>query len=105
MFVRRRPLLRAAAIGGGAYVAGQRRAAREAQQSEYQADQDSRITELEQNQAAASGPPQGSAQGGGVPSQSSPSMLDQLQQLTDLHQQGALSDAEFAAAKSKLLGS
>jgi hypothetical protein len=32
-------------------------------------------------------------------------MLDQLNQLTALHQQGALSDAEFDAAKAKLLGS
>jgi hypothetical protein len=31
-------------------------------------------------------------------------MLDQLNQLTELHQQGALSDEEFAAAKAKLLG-
>ncbi len=33
-----------------------------------------------------------------------PSMLDQLSQLTTLHQQGALTEAEFAAAKAKLLG-
>jgi hypothetical protein len=31
-------------------------------------------------------------------------MLDQLNQLTDLHTQGALSDEEFTAAKAKLLG-
>jgi hypothetical protein len=31
-------------------------------------------------------------------------MLDQLNQLTELHQQGALSDEEFTAAKAKLLG-
>ncbi len=31
-------------------------------------------------------------------------MLDQLSQLTTLHQQGALTEAEFAAAKAKLLG-
>jgi len=32
-------------------------------------------------------------------------MMDQLSQLTTLHQQGALTDEEFAAAKAKLLGS
>ncbi len=32
-------------------------------------------------------------------------MLDQLNQLTALHQQGALTDEEFAAAKAKALGS
>ncbi|MFI5268901.1 MAG: SHOCT domain-containing protein [Chloroflexota bacterium] len=35
---------------------------------------------------------------------SDPSMSDQLAQLSQLHQQGALSDAEFGAAKAKLLG-
>jgi hypothetical protein len=31
-------------------------------------------------------------------------MLDQLNQLASLHQQGALTDDEFSAAKGKLLG-
>ena len=31
-------------------------------------------------------------------------MIDQLNQLATLHQQGILSDEEFAAAKAKLLG-
>jgi len=31
-------------------------------------------------------------------------MAGQLNQLADLHQQGVLSDDEFAAAKAKLLG-
>ena len=30
-------------------------------------------------------------------------MIDQLNQLAALHQQGVLDDAEFAAAKAKLL--
>ena len=33
-----------------------------------------------------------------------PSMADQVSQLADLHEQGVLSDSEFAAAKAKLLG-
>jgi hypothetical protein len=32
-------------------------------------------------------------------------MLDQLNQLAELHQSGTLTDAEFSAAKAKLLGS
>jgi len=32
-------------------------------------------------------------------------MMDQLSQLGDLHNQGVLTDEEFAAAKAKLLGS
>jgi hypothetical protein len=31
-------------------------------------------------------------------------MMDQLSQLSMLHQQGALTDDEFAAAKAKVLG-
>jgi hypothetical protein len=31
-------------------------------------------------------------------------LLDQLNQLTTLHEQGALTDDEFTAAKAKLLG-
>jgi Short C-terminal domain len=31
-------------------------------------------------------------------------MIDQLSKLTALHGQGALTDAEFTAAKAKLLG-
>jgi hypothetical protein len=33
-----------------------------------------------------------------------PSTFDQLNRLTAMHAQGALSDQEFAAAKAKLLG-
>ena len=35
--------------------------------------------------------------------QSSP-MIDQLNQLADLHQKGVLTDDEFAAAKAKVFG-
>jgi hypothetical protein len=31
-------------------------------------------------------------------------MIDQLNQLATLHQQGVLTDDEFAAAKAKLIG-
>ena len=40
MFVRRRPLLRAAVVGGGAYMAGKSRARRQDEQAQMQADQD-----------------------------------------------------------------
>ncbi len=83
MFARRRPLLRAAAVGGAGYMAGKKRA---------------------QNQEAGNGASQpSSAQ---QPTESAePSVSDQLAQLSNLHAQGALSDAEFASAKAKLLGS
>ena len=101
MFMRRRPLLRAAAVGGGAYIAGKRTAQRRAEQEGQQADQDARISDLEQQQAAQQAPPQASPPP--APSASSP-MIDQLNQLAALHQQGVLTDDEFAAAKAKLFG-
>ena len=47
---RRRPLLRAAAVGGGAYMAGKSRARNQAEQQQYQDDQNARIDNLEQQQ-------------------------------------------------------
>ncbi len=77
--VRRRPLLRAAAVGGTAYAVGRRSAqARSAEAQSAEASQQS------------APPPQA------VSPESS--MMDQLGQ-------GALTDEEFAAAKARLLGS
>lgn len=99
MLRRRRPLLRAAVVGGGAYLAGKHTARQQtaAQQSEY--EQNERIDRLGQQQAQPGGPvSQQPAQAAESP------MVGQLNQLAALHQQGVLSDAEFAAAKAKLLG-
>ena len=113
MFVRRRPLLRAAVVGGGAYMAGKSRARNQAEQAQTQADQDQRISDLEQQQAAQQPPqyqqpPQPQYQQPPPPPAPAPSessaMLDQLNQLAALHQQGVLTDDEFAAAKAKLFG-
>jgi membrane protease subunit (stomatin/prohibitin family) len=93
MFARRRPLLRAAVVGGGAYIAGKKMGQNKADQQEQGSSQASG-----QNQAS-------------VPSQASssesarPSVSDELAKLSSLHQQGALNDAEFATAKAQLLGS
>jgi Short C-terminal domain len=98
MLMRRRPLLRAAAVGGGAYLAG-RSVGRRAEQREYaETEQNERIDSLEQQDAPA--PYQ---QAPAEPA--APSMLDQLSQLSTLHDQGALTDDEFTAAKARLLGS
>ena len=116
MFVRRRPLLRAAVVGGGAYVAGKHMANKANEQAAYQADQDQRISDLEQQQQQyQQGPPPdqyGQQQYAPPPQQApppaapagGPSVADQLQQIATLHQQGVLSDDEFAAAKAKILG-
>jgi|SRR5215813_190005 len=97
MFARRRPLLRAAAIGGGAYIAGKRRAERSAYEAEQEAGQNARISDLESQQSGA--PVATQATGGPQ------SVSDQLAQLSSLHAQGALTDAEFTSAKSRLLAS
>ena len=107
---RRRPLMRAAVVGGGAYMAGKAHARNQAEQAQYQADQDARISDLEQQQAAQQPPPPQDYQQPPpqqapppAPAASSP-MIDQLNQLAALHQQGVLTDDEFAAAKAKLFG-
>ena len=108
---RRRPLMRAAVVGGGAYMAGKAHARNQAEQAQYQADQDARISDLEQQQAQQQDyqqpppqyqpppPPPPAA----PPAASSP-MIDQLNQLAALHERGVLTDDEFAAAKAKLFG-
>jgi len=85
VFMRRRPLLRAAVVGGGAYAMGKRSAQRAAEQDQQDQAQ----------QAPAPTQP---------PATPTPSILDQLNQLNQLHNQGALTDQEFRAAKAKLLG-
>jgi hypothetical protein len=92
MFARRRPLLRAAVVGGGAYMAGKKRGQRSAEQAP---DQDAGTSVQEASQAAPA------AQA--VPA-ARPSMTDQLAQLSRLHEQGNLTDDEFATAKSQLIG-
>jgi hypothetical protein len=95
MVVRRRPVMRAAAIGG-TFAAGRAMGRRAEAQASTQEAQDQRISDVEAQQAQAQPAPE--------PAQSS-SVMDQLGQLATLHQQGALTDDEFAAAKAKVLGS
>ncbi len=90
MPLRRRPLLRAAAVGGGAYVMGQRSGQRSAM-----AQQPEQAQQPGQDQMAQAQTSPDAGQG---------SMLDDLGRLTALHDKGALNDAEFAQAKAKLLG-
>jgi hypothetical protein len=102
MFMRRRrPLLRAAMVGGAGYMAGKHRA----QSQEVEQGQDERISTLEEQQAApqqvATPPvaaPQAAAPAGGG------SIVDKLKDLSDLKASGALNDAEFEQAKAQLLG-
>jgi len=114
---RRRPLMRAAVVGGGAYMAGKHVANRQADQAAMEAEQDDRISALEQQQGGSDQyqqpppqyqqpPPQYEQPPPATPPQAAPSpMIDQLNQLADLHQRGVLTDDEFSAAKAKLFGS
>jgi hypothetical protein len=86
---RRRPLLRAAVVGGGAYMAGKSVARNKA----AQATQDERIANLEQQQSVPAPAPAAEQ-----------TTMDQLSRLTQMHDRGKLTDTEFAAAKAKLLG-
>jgi hypothetical protein len=113
MFRRRRPLLRAAVVGGGAYVAGKHMANKANDQAAYEASQDDRISQLEQQQQGPPPDQYGQQQQYAPPPQQAPpsaapaggsSVADQLQQIATLHQQGVLNDDEFAAAKAKILG-
>jgi hypothetical protein len=112
MFVRRRPLLRAAVVGGGAYMAGKHMSNQANQRAADEDYQNQRLDQLEQQQQPQGqyqqqqyAPPQ---QQYAPPPQAAPaagpSVADQLQQIATLHQQGVLSDDEFAAAKAKILG-
>ena len=92
---RRRPLLRAAAVGGGAYYMGKRRA--ESQGPPV---------------AESQGPPVAAQADEGLPPQTPPpakagmsaESVQRLQELAELHKQGVLTDEEFAAQKARILG-
>ena len=90
--MRRRPLLRAAAVGGGAYAFGKHRAN---QQAEMQEDA---YAQGQQSAMAAAPPapaaPQGMTSEGAA----------RLQELAKLHEQGILTDDEFAQQKALILG-
>jgi len=99
--MRRRPLLRAAAVGGGAYAMGKHaeRKQAEAQEDAYYAGQQSAMEAAPPPQAP---PPQAAppAPAGGVSSAD----VNRLQELGKLHEQGILTDEEFAQQKALILG-
>jgi hypothetical protein len=97
MMRRRRPLMRAAMVGGVAYHAGKR----VQEGREEDAYRDAQIAELQAQQAAAAAPaPAPAAASGGL----SNDTINQLKQLAELKDQGVLTEDEFEAQKRKLLG-
>jgi hypothetical protein len=83
---RRRPLARAAVVGGAAYYAG-KKGAQSAQ------------NEAAEQQAAAEPEPAPAPAESGMSDDS----MERLQKLADLHTQGVLTDAEFEVQKEKIL--
>ncbi|HEX7309860.1 MAG TPA: SHOCT domain-containing protein [Gaiellaceae bacterium] len=87
--------MRAAVVGGVAYHAGKK----VQQGREQDAETDARLQDLEAQQAA---PPQQAAApapSGGM----SPDAIEQLKQLSQLKDQGILTETEFEEQKHKLL--
>ena len=93
MRMRRRPLMRAAMIGGGAYAAGKARQ----RGQEREAGQEERLAALEQQGGRSPTPAAAPA--------ASDDLVAKLKELTEMKDSGALSADEFEAAKRKLLGS
>jgi multidrug resistance efflux pump len=99
---RRRPLMRAAMVGGGAYVAGKHVANKQAES----ADQEQRIADLEAQQAAQQAPVAAApAAAAPAAAPAGDDLTSQLVDLKNLMDQGVLSPEEFQQAKAKLLGS
>ena len=89
-FARRRPLLRAAAVGGVAYMGAKAGTNRAMQQG-------GGAPQPEPAPAPAPAP--------AAPAAGASDRIAQLQQLASLHDSGSLTDEEFAAAKAQVLGS
>jgi hypothetical protein len=88
--MRRRPLLRAAAIGGGAYAIGKHSANKQAEQQQQAYDEG----------ASSTAPPAAAPASSGITQQDT----ERLAELGRLHDSGVLTDEEFAQQKSRILG-
>lgn len=96
---RRRPLMRAAMVGGGAYMAGKH----VAHKQEAEAEQNEQIADLQQQQQQYA-PPAAPAAAPAAPAESREDAIAQLKDLKGLLDSGVLTQAEFDAQKTKILG-
>ena len=100
--MRRRPLARAAVVGGVAYHAGKK-----GQQSrDAEAEQNAQIADLQAQQAQqqyAPPPPQYAEPAPAAPEAGGTDMVTQLENLKKLLDDGVLTQAEFDMQKQKLL--
>jgi membrane protease subunit (stomatin/prohibitin family) len=92
---RGRRLVGAAIVGGAAYHMGKSAA----QSQAHEQGQDAQLQQMQAQQAQ----PQYVQPAAPAPAPST-DVTAELQKLAQMHQSGLLSDAEFAAAKQKLLG-
>lgn len=97
MMRRRRPLARAALVGGTAYVAGKH----VANKNQAEQEQNAQIADLQAQQQEAPPPPAAPA----APEVGSDDMVTQLQNLKKLLDEGVLTQAEFDMQKQKVLAS
>jgi hypothetical protein len=95
MMRRRRPLMRAAMVGGTAYYAGKK--VQEGREDD--AYRDAQIADLQAQQSAQQAAPAPAASG-----VLTDDTINQLKQLGELKEQGVLTEEEFEAQKRKLLG-
>jgi membrane protease subunit (stomatin/prohibitin family) len=86
MLRRRRPLLRAAMVGGAGYVAGRRMAERE----QHEAYQDEQLGQTQQSPV-------------NVPAPSPSDRIEALSKAKELMDSGVLSQQEFEAEKARIL--
>jgi len=106
MMMRRRPLMRAAVVGGGAYMAGKH--VQKGRQQE--ADQNARIADLQQQQAPPQQQQPAYAPAPAAPAPAAPAapaaaggIAEELGKLKSLLDSGVLTPGEFEAAKQKVL--
>jgi len=98
--MRRRPLARAAVVGGVAYHAGKKGA----QNSANEQAQNDQIADLQQQQQYAPPPEQyAPAPAPAAPQAGGADMVTQLENLKKLLDEGVLTQAEFDMQKQKLL--
>ena len=98
MLRRRRPLLRAAAVGGAAYYAGKK--AQAGQDGEVGPADDELEAPGEESGDEAGGEDTGAAATAGI----TDAEIEQLKKLAELKEQGVLTDEEFETQKQKILG-
>ena len=98
-FVRRRPLMRAAVVGGGAYAIGKHSARKEDQLNQGIADAQDQAQQAQQMAAQATAAPAAAPASAGISEED----IAKLKQLADLHASGVLTDAEFEQEKKEIL--